>query len=352
MTSTKLTLETLNLGQEAEYLMAESFIRDFIQVQLLKGAFDGQLLDTLEQSPTDRQGLLALGTMDSRGLAFMLANLQQQGVIEATGDHFQLTQTFRQALQFREYLMAKIEFSNFLAPDLVQHFDTFIRSESEFMQSSRLFELFDYHRALEPSAENYAFTQRWMQLTTALTRHEAGVCLAHHDFSSYEKILDIGGNSGEFVKQICTQHAQLQATVVDLPVVCQVGADYLRSTACANRVDFYPANALVDPLPQHQCLVSFKSVLHDWPDEACEQFLRQSHLTLKPGGELLIFERSTIDFSKTPTTYGTLPTALFYRFYRAPTDYVPLLEQTGFKVLSIKRLPLETDFHMILARKV
>ncbi|GAB3113824.1 hypothetical protein G8770_14575 [Aestuariicella hydrocarbonica] len=343
---------TVTLGAEADYECVDLFLRDFILVQAIKGGMETGLLQKLNRTPATCSSLLSDSGFDAKGLEFLLLTLSHYNVVvKNRAEQYELSPEFSKAFYFKEYLQAKIEFSNFLAPDLMQNTTDFLHSEAQFMQSSRLFELFDYHRALKVTPENVQFTRRWVRLTTALTRHEAGVCLAHHDFSECLRIMDIGGNSGEFARQIAEQYPQLFATVVDLPVVCDIGREHTAKTAVAQRLEFYSANALQDPLPGQQCLISFKSVLHDWPTEACERFLQQAYKSLKNTGELLIFERSAIDLTQTPVTFGLLPTALFYRSYRTPEEYIPMLQQCGFRQITIKRLPLETGFHMITARK-
>jgi len=361
-----LTPQDIATGSHSayDYLRVESFCQDFVQLQLLHSGFSTGLFSALERHSCDKRQLLQQCDTDQQGLNFLLDSLIHHGIVEiqsqgsnAHNDSgadslYQFTSDFHLAYQYQDLLKAKIEFSNFLAPDLLLHMDSFLRDEQQFMSESRLFELFDYHRALELSDENYRFTKRWMDLTTALTRYEAGVCIAEHDFNGYQQIMDIGGNSGEFVRQICATQPHIHATVVDLPVVCEVGRDHLKPTAQAGSVEFYPANALVDALPGHQCAITFKSILHDWPMDACERFIGQASKALRKGGELIIFERSQLDLQRHPMTYGTLSTAMFYRSYRRSQDYLPLLKAAGLVIIEAKQLTLETDFHLICARKV
>lgn len=358
------TGQSLKINEQSayDYLCVEPFSHDFVQLQLLNSSFRSGLFDAIEARSCTFEQLLNKCDADAQGLTFLLDSLCHQKMVETVSDDsgstsnrltdsFRLTDDFRAAYRFKDLLKAKTEFSNFLAPDLLQNIDSFVRDEQEFMAASRLFELFDYHRAIELTDDNYQFTKRWMDLTTALTRYEAGVCIAHVDLSGCQRLMDIGGNSGEFVRQICQSHRQIHATVVDLPVVCEVGQDHLRDTPQAPSVEFYPANALLDPLPGHQCVVSFKSILHDWPIEACERFIAQGCKALRKGGEIIIFERGQLDLQRYPMTYGTLSTAMFYRSYRKAEDYRPLLTAAGLSDITIEYLPLETEFHLIRARK-
>ena len=77
-----------------------------------------------------------------------------------------------------------------------------------------------------------------MRITTLLTRYEAAVCMDHHDFSQYRRMLDVGGNSGEFVLRICRRYPDISAAVFDLPLVCELGQEHVRGTAEADRISF------------------------------------------------------------------------------------------------------------------
>ena len=42
------------------------------------------------------------------------------------------------------------------------------------------------------------------------------------DLAGRRRMLDVGGNSGEFLLQVCRRNPELQGTVIDLPLVCDV----------------------------------------------------------------------------------------------------------------------------------
>jgi O-methyltransferase domain len=84
-------------------------------------------------------------------------------------------------------------------------------------------------------------------------------------FLATSQMLDIGDNSGEFALQITRDYPTLQATVIDLPVVCEVGRHHVSDQPESERIKFQAANALEDTLPGDQDLVTFKSIFHDRP---------------------------------------------------------------------------------------
>ena len=227
---------------------------------------------------------------DRRGLRLLLDLLAANQVVEQIGDEIGLTPQFRSALRFRELLEAKLDFANLAAPDLIQLFPWLLVDPDRFMQKARIFNLFDYSRCLEPSPENFEATRRWMRFTTFLTRYEAPVCMRHHDFSRYSRMLDVGGNSGEFVLRICKTHPEVRATVFDLPVVCEIGREHVGREPEASRIDFVKGSALVDPLPTGCDLITFKSILHDWSNDDATRLLTRASEFLGAGGTILIFE--------------------------------------------------------------
>jgi ubiquinone/menaquinone biosynthesis C-methylase UbiE len=163
--------------------------------------------------------------------------------------------------------------------------------------------------------------------------------------------LDIGGNSGEFVLRICKNYPNIHATVLDLPLVCQVGLEHLRSEPEAERISFIKGNALADELPKDFDLISFKSMLHDWPENEAKQFITKASQSLQPGGTLLIFERGPIEVNETPLPYSMIPFLLFFRSFRSPAVYKEQLETLGFQDIGIQRIDLEMPFYLVTAKK-
>jgi len=187
-------------------------------------------------------------------------------------------------------------------------------------------------------------TKRWMRITTTLTKYEARVCMKYHDFSRYQYMLDIGGNSGEFALRICQKYPHMIATVFDLPVVCDIGMEHIRPEPEADRITFIKGNALTDVLPYGFDLITFKSMLHDWPENQALQFIRNAQQALKPGGTLLIVERGPLEFGETTIPYSMIPFLIFFHSYRSPEIYENKLEDLGFQDIETQRIELEMPF--------
>lgn len=353
----RLALPTEALAQARAYLCVDAFMADMAGATALSTAFETGVVDHLAEHPSSGvAGLRDALTLDARGLQFLLGLLRANGVVGGEPDAPTLTPAFRAALAFRDILEAKLYFAKLVAPDFVQSLTTLLMAPARFAEQARIFKLFSYQHALASTPDNLARTARWMRLTTALTRYEAAACMAVHDFSRHRRMLDVGGNSGEFALRLCRAHTALEATVYDLPVVCDIGAAHVARAAEAGegaRIRFVRRDPAAPALPGGHDLITFKSMLHDWPDAEMADFLRRAHDALAPGGMLLIFERRQLadDTRALPLPFGQLPLMLFFRSYRAPQAYGAQLSALGFRSITITEVLLDMPFILITATR-
>jgi SAM-dependent methyltransferase len=327
-------------------------MQDIFSARALATALETGLIDFLvkeqRESPDDLARRLGL---DEQGLGLLFGLLEKNRVLRRSGSGVQLTDEFRRALDFRDLLELKLSTARLGAHDLLDHFTEMVRRPRQSIGNLDFCRLFAYERGLRDNPENYEWTKRWMRITSGLTRYEAPVCMKNHDFGRYAHVLDIGGNSGEFVLQLCRRHAQLRAIVFDLPVVCRVGREHVAGKPEAARITFVEGDALSDRLPSGVDLVSFKSMLHDWPDELARRLLVNASQALKPGGTLLVFERAPLDPTHEPMPFSIIPFLLFFGAFRSPALYEVELRRLGFTEIETRRIQLEMPFHLITARK-
>lgn len=340
------------MAKATDYLCVDDFLRTAVDCRALGTAFEIGLIDHLlaHREEAADSLCLALG-LEPECLRFLLGLLGANGVLRVSEARIALDDRFVDALRFRDILQAKIDFANLVAPDFLDHFTVLLTDPRRFMERARLFRLFDYNRCFDDDPANREATHRWVRFTTALTRYEGRAALAHYDFLAHERMMDVGGNSGEFVLQVCKHHSAMQATVVDLPVVCRIGREHVAAEPESARITFHEANALADPLPTGFDLVTFKSVLHDWPEVQAEQFVARAARSLAPGGTFLIYERERIEVATGTTAYSMIPMLLFFRYFRSPAFYETLLAKIGLVDISVRRFTLEMPFFLVTARR-
>ncbi len=333
-----------------EFLIIEQYLHDALQARTLQAAFEMGVIDQLGESGAISQRLLFRNrACDAAGADFLTRVLVRAGVLRLKESLIDLTPEFRTALQYRELLLTKLQFSELVAADFFTRMPQLLSSSEEFMATSKLFELFDYSRCYEVTPQNCLQASRWMKLTTMLTRYEAPVCCDHFPFAERHRMLDLGGNSGEFAVQACRRAPLLEVTVADLPVVCHVGERHVSSFDEGSRIRFQALHFINDQLPTGHDLITCKSVLHDWPDDLTEVIVRKCFQALPAGGRLLIFERQQWNIDEYAMGYGLLPVLLFFRSYRRPEFYTALLKAVGFSDVRVQIILLEVPFMLITA---
>jgi SAM-dependent methyltransferase len=332
-------------GPEYEYLCVEEFLKDAVRARALSSALELGVIDHLAGRPGASRATMGSALRIDRAGADLLCDLLAAGgVIEERQEGLRLSDSFRRALKYRDLLEAKLDFTALTFPDYLGGLTPLLAAPDEFRRRAHIFRLFDYGRCYDASPDNLARARRWMRITTTLTKYEAGACLAAHDFGRYRRLLDIGGNSGEFALRICKAHLALRATVFDLPLVCQIGQEHVRREPEAGRIEFVPGSALTDPVPGGFDVITFKSMLHDWPDREAQHLIGQASRSLAPGGTLLIFERGPLEIGAEGVPYSLIPFLLFFRSFRSPVFYADYLEALGFREVAVRRIDLEMPF--------
>jgi SAM-dependent methyltransferase len=341
------TLDHQDLG----FLAVDRYLATLIGARALKSAFELRLVDHLAEGGNGTEAALVRSLkVDGPGLKFLLSLLEANGVTERRRGVVALTEGFNEALRYRDLLEAKLDFAGALINDYADGLTDLVRGPEKFAGTSRLYEIFDYRRCLVDTYENWQRTRGWMRLTTALTRYEARACLQLHDFGQHRRLLDVGGNSGELALQACRQNPDLQATVVDLPLVCDIGLEHVLGEPEHARIGFLPRDLRAQELPQGYDAISFKSMLHDWPEAEALGFLEKAARAVEPGGTLLIFERGPLENRSVPP-FSSLPVLLFFRSYRPASVYLRHLQALGLQDVQRQDITLDTPFYLVTARR-
>ncbi len=125
-----------------------------------------------------------------------------------------------------------------------------------------------------------------------------------YDFSRHQALIDIGGGTGSFLRQIRRRHPRLAMTLFELP-----------GTAAYARTRFSPDEAaaiaivdgdmLKDPLPPGFDVALLAHILHGFQEGQGMNVLARVHTALPRGGRLLI-----VDFFLNPERTGPVMATL------------------------------------------
>lgn len=269
------------------------------------------------------------------------------GALLVQAGHLRASPALAAALEDRDRVVQKLAFLDLAARDVAEHLDALLFDPPRFLHVARSFGLFRYDCCLTPSAADLATTRRWVAYTSALTRFEAAAVLPFLGIGDRRRLLDVGGNSGAFAAALCRAYPGLSATVFDLPAVAMIGEAEIAASGLSDRIAFRSGDARRDPWPGGHDIVSFKSMLHDWPAAEAIGFLDRAIDALEPGGRVLVFERGAFDWSGGPIPYRQLANLVFAPFYRDPDLYADHLAARGLKTVTVRRIDLDMPFHLV-----
>ncbi|MFF5083733.1 methyltransferase [Actinoplanes sp. NPDC000266] len=111
------------------------------------------------------------------------------------------------------------------------------------------------------------------------------------DLAGRRRMLDVGGGSGAYPIELCRTHPDLQATVLDLPHVCEIAAAKAAAAGLGERIATAPGDFLKDgQLPGGYDVVLLSMILHDWDEATNRRLLAKAFAALEPGGLVIVSE--------------------------------------------------------------
>lgn len=129
--------------------------------------------------------------------------------------------------------------------------------------------------------------ERGVAVTTART---AADLARVHDFGRHQRVLDVGGGYGTFLKPILAAHPHLTATLVDLPEVTRAVAAQTAAGPLAGRLTAVAADLRTDPLPGGQDAIIAANVLHHFSPSGVIGLLHRLREVVTADGELLLVD--------------------------------------------------------------
>ena len=138
---------------------------------------------------------------------------------------------------------------------------------------------------LDQHAETHATFQTWM---TRQTQLQIPSILEAYDFSSFRRVVDVGGGHGQLLAAIMRANPLLQGVLYDLPDVVE-NATYLRDPDLASRCEIVGGSFFEGVPPGGDCYF-LKLVIHDWDDERALAVVRNVRKAMADHGRLLLFE--------------------------------------------------------------
>lgn len=113
-------------------------------------------------------------------------------------------------------------------------------------------------------------------------------------------LLDLACGAGTFSRKLVERHAELTATLFDLPGVLAVAQDLATAAQLTDRLQFLAGDYRKDTLPSGFDFVLYSGALHQENPESALDLFRAIHTAVKPGGTAFIFDMMTDETGTKP----------------------------------------------------
>ncbi len=143
-------------------------------------------------------------------------------------------------------------------------------------------------------AEDSTAAALFYQAMVAVTRPIADAVAESIDPAGVQRVVDVGGGSGELLARVLARHTTLHGVLFDLPHGLEGASAVLEAAGVAARCTRV-AGSFFDTMPEGADLYLLKSVLHNWDDARCVQILRRCRSAMAPRGHVLVIERQMAD---------------------------------------------------------
>ena len=159
---------------------------------------------------------------------------------------------------------------------------------------------------------------------------------SNFDFSQCRRLLDAGGGSGTLAIAMTQIHAQLTATVVDLPTVTPITEQFVRDADASEKVKVVSANLTSDPIPGIYDAAFLSAVIQTLSAEDARKAITNVGKVISPGGLLYIFGSGMLNNSRLSPKSAVEFNLVFINTYDngqsyTENEYRDWLEEAGFE---------------------
>ncbi|ARV57855.1 methyltransferase [Nostocales cyanobacterium HT-58-2] len=194
--------------------------------------------------------------------------------------------------------------------------------------------LFEYH------AQNSEAGKVFDEAMTSLSGIETALVAANYDFSTINKLVDVGGGQGLLMTSILKAYPAIQGILFELPAVTAGTKELLRAQGVLDRCEVV-AGSFLESVPSGGDAYILKYILHNWDDEDAIAILKNCHRAMKENGKLLLIEH-VIPPNNEPFDGKFLDLVMMLVLggcERTTEEYRTLLEASGFQLTRIVPMP-------------
>ncbi len=124
----------------------------------------------------------------------------------------------------------------------------------------------------------------------ALSGATAQALARSYPFGEHQRLLDLGGGTGSFLRAALSQHQQLHGTLYELPGPAAIARRQIASTPLSQRMSIVEGSFLSDQLPTGYDAVLLANVVHLFTPEHNHTLLQRIRQVVAPEARLLLVD--------------------------------------------------------------
>jgi precorrin-6B methylase 2 len=155
-------------------------------------------------------------------------------------------------------------------------------------------ELFGTDDVFEVLDDHSDAHQVFNEAMTGLTSMTGRALVDGYDFSPYRHIVDVGGGHGSLALMISDACPEAKVTLYDLPHVVEGAREILTASGRVGQIDTV-GGSFFDGVPGPADAYVMKAIIHDWPDERCQEILGHCRDNLNDDGRVIVCEMLITD---------------------------------------------------------
>ena len=243
------------------------------------------LFTRLAPQPATQTEICAAFDIAPRPADVMLTLFSAMGLLDRTGDVYQLTRTAREHLVKGSPWYLGPYYPRLEDRPVAGELLTVLRSGKPANWGTHQANQ-DWHKAMERQDFAASFTAamdcRGIYLSQPVARAV--------DLRQHRHLLDIAGGSGIYACALAAHYPHLKGTVLEKPPVDRIAAAAIAKRGLSERVSVVASDMLSDALPTFADVHLLSNVLHDWDVPVVTGLLNKSFAALPPGGLVVIHD--------------------------------------------------------------
>ena len=167
-----------------------------------------------------------------------------------------------------------------------------------------------------------------------------------YDFSSFKKLIDIGGGHGFLLASILAKNDNLKGVLYDMPAIVAEAEKLLKEHGVTDKCETVGGDFFTS-VPAGGDGYIMKHIIHDWNDEQCIAILENCRKAMADGGKVLVVEMVVPEGNEpSPAKFLDLQMLQYLPgCERTEKEYERLFDKAGLKLTRI--IPTMSPFSII-----